>query len=531
MFKSIGKKSGIALLALGLTAYATPAYSVASIEYMKAVGAGVSLEVFATAGDSIDGYLIGGVPDGMGVIPSGNKLRVITNHEWSNANAIASQRLTANGGGSGSYISEMHYDLTSKKIVAGKDFREFITWYNYEESAYGIEPVAPIGAELKDSSGSINHGYSLNRFCSSSLAPAGFFYDKKTGTGYKGAVYLTGEEGGDESRGFAGNQDGEAVQLPRLGLAAWETFVPAPTNSKATVVFGNEDGSATDSQLWMYAGTKQKTGEWYEQAGFANGGLYVLAADVANDNEFRAKYGKNTPAKVSFKSIDWKQNGKLQNDQARLVGMELARVEDGHFDPKNPKDFYFLTTESNKDPKATAPNPALPTTSRDGGALWKLSLTDVSNPNAGATLTMLLDGSEDIYLSKPDNMVVDNSGNILIQEDPGNNAALARVVTYRIKDGKIATLAAFKGEYFGDATASGFITLDEESSGVIEVTQYFAKGKSDKAKYYMFVAQVHATTAKSRPDLTTVPGDIANAIEGGQWYLMKVADWSSIYGS
>ena len=183
MFKSIRKKSGIALLALGLTAYATPAYSVASIEYMKAVGAGVSLEVFATAGDSIDGYLIGGVPDGMGVIPSGNKLRVITNHEWSNANAIASQRLTANGGGSGSYISEMHYDLKSKKIVAGKDFMEFITWYSYATGKYGIEPGAPTGAALKDAYGSVAHGYALNRFCSATLAPAGFFYDKKNPDG------------------------------------------------------------------------------------------------------------------------------------------------------------------------------------------------------------------------------------------------------------------------------------------------------------------------------------------------------------
>ncbi|MEY4888692.1 MAG: hypothetical protein RL237_755, partial [Actinomycetota bacterium] len=185
--------------------------------------------------------------------------------------------------------------------------------------------------------------------------------------------------------------------------------------------------------------------------------------------------------------------------------------------------------ESNKDPKATAPNPATPTVSRDGGALWRLRFVDINNPTKGADLTMLLDGSEAPYLSKPDNIVVDDAGNILIQEDPGNNALLGRVVSYRISDGKLATIARFKDAYFNSANTTTFITQDEESSGIVDVTSYLRTGKSDKAKYYMMVAQIHATPAKSRPDLTPTPADIANAIEGGQWYVMKVNDWSSVY--
>ena len=208
--------------------------------------------------------------------------------------------------------------------------------------------------------------------------------------------------------------------------------------------------------------------------------------------------------------------------------MELARVEDGHFDPKKPNDYYFVTTESNKDPKATAANPATPTVSRDGGALWRLRLKDVNDPLKGGTLTMLLDGSEAPYLSKPDNIVVDDLGNILIQEDPGNNAAIARVVSYRISDGKLATVAQFKSEYFTTG-ATAFITQDEESSGIIDVTKYFKSGSSDKAKYYMLVAQVHASPAKSRPDLSPTPFGIENAVEGGQWYVMKVNNWTGIY--
>jgi hypothetical protein len=505
-----------------------PANADAGIIYMQPVASGVSLDVIATAGDTSTGdYLVGGVPDGMGVIKSGNKLRIITNHEWSNANAYAAVRSSANSKTYGSYVSEMHYDLTSKKVVAAKDFMQDMSWFNYSDGTWGSKPLAPEGALTVDSYGSPAHRSSLNRLCSSTLAAAGLFYDKKTGAGYKGIVYLTGEEGTDESRGFAMNESGDAVQIPRFGLAAWETFVPALTNSKTTVVFGNEDGAETDSQLWMYVGNKQSSGTWYEKAGFTNGKNYVLATDVANDNEFRAKYGKSGSAAISFKEVNWNQNGAAQNLAARELGMELARVEDGHFDPKNPNDYYFVTTASNKDPKATAPNPATPTVKRDGGALWRLRLSDVKNPLKGGTLTMLLDGSEDVYMAKPDNIVVDDKGNILIQEDPGDNAHVARVVSYRISDGKLATIAQFKPEYFVSSSAT-FITQDEESSGIIDVTEFYKSSKSDKAKYYMLVAQVHATVEKSRPDLTA--GQVkSQANEGGQWYLMKVNDWSAIY--
>jgi secreted PhoX family phosphatase len=505
-----------------------PSNAAAGITYMAPVAKGVSLDVIATAGDTLAGdYLLGGVPDGMGVIKSGNNLKIITNHEWSNTNAYAVARSSANYGTNGSYISEMQYDLSSKKVVAGKDFMKQMSWFNYTTGKWGSQPVAPSGAAAADSYGSPAHTYVLNRFCSSTLAAAGVFYDKKTGAGYKGTVYLTGEEGADESRGFAVNETGDAIQIPRFGLAAWETFVPAHTNSKATVVFGNEDGSATDSQLWMYVGSKQTSGTWYDKAGFTNGKNYVLATDVANDNEFRSKYGKSGSAPISFKEVNWNQNGAAQNLVARESGMELARVEDGHFDPKNPNDYYFVTTESNKDAKATASNPSTPTVTRDGGALWRLRLTDVKDPLKGGTLTMLLDGSEDTYMSKPDNIVVDDKGNILIQEDPGNNAHIARVVSYRISDGKVATIAQFKSEYF-DSTSTTFITQDEESSGIVDVTEFYKSSKSDTAKYYMLVAQVHATVAKSRPDLTADKVN-AGANEGGQWYVMKVSDWSDIY--
>jgi len=177
---------------------------------------------------------------------------------------------------------------------------------------------------------------------------------------------------------------------------------------------------------------------------------------------------------------------------------------------------------------ATTANPATPTVTRDGGALWRVRFKDVSKPLSGATLELLLDGSENIYMSKPDNIAVDSLGNVLIQEDPGNNALLARIVSYRISDGKLATIAQFDSKYF-DSTRPNFITQDEESSGIIDLTSELRTSKSDTASYYMFVAQIHATPAKARPDLDPADATLAKAVEGGQWYILKITNWTDVY--
>jgi hypothetical protein len=158
-------KSIIAISTLSLVSSMVPANADAGITYMEAVATGVSLDPFATAGDSVGNYLIGGIPDGMGVIPVNGKLRVLTNHEWSNANPLAASRASAAGLTTGSYVSEMHYDLKKKSIVAGKDFMEWVEFYDYQTGTFGYNPTAPAGAVLVDQYGSIAHSYLINRFC------------------------------------------------------------------------------------------------------------------------------------------------------------------------------------------------------------------------------------------------------------------------------------------------------------------------------------------------------------------------------
>lgn len=522
------------LLTAGLSPFAANANTATPV-YMETVAPGATLKVLGTTGDKVTGYAIPGIPDGMGVFMKDGKLQLLVNHEYSTTTAAGTQPRAGGAVDGGATVSVFSIDTATQTITAASEFLKTATWYDYSTKKYGSTPVAPTGAAAKDAYGTVLHNKQLNRFCSASYAPAGMFSAKVKGktVGYAGGIYLTGEEGGDESRGFAINQSGDLVQLPRLGLAPWETFNAVPTGNEITAVIGTEDGLAIDSQLWMYVGKKSNTGTWYQKAGLTNGKSYVLSVEgMGTDTSIRAAKSKGVKLNASFEEVDWNQNGRQQNIDAVFAGTSFTRIEDGMFDPKKKNVFYFVTTESNKDVAATALDPNNKVvTKRDGGALWRLTFKDVKNPLKGATLEMLLDGSEAPYMNKPDNLVVDESGNVLIQEDPGNNAQLARVFAYNIASAKIAVIAQFKGEYFGStASASVKITEDEESSGIIEVTSYFKTSPSDSKKYYLLNAQIHAATALTRPDITdtTAKAELEKLVEGGQLYLLTIDDWSKV---
>lgn len=499
--------------------------------YMETVAAGATLKVLATTGDKIGSYTLPAIPDGTGAYLEGGSLKLILNHEYSAAGSTASR-----GDGSvvgGATISSITIDTASQSVTGASEFLKSMSWYNYKTAKFGKTATAPSGAVLTDAYGTTNHNNALNRFCSSSFAPAGSYSAKVNGKtiGYTGGVYLTGEEGNEESRGFAFNLKGEGVQLPRLGLAATETFVTVPTGNAVTAVLGNEDGSAVDSQLRMYVGKKTTKGAWFEKAGLNNGKQVVLQVEnAADDNAFRATYGKGKPAKATFNELDWNIGGTTQNAWSRALGTSFSRIEDGQFDPQNPNVYYFVTTESNKDAKATSLNPDdKSVTKRDGGALWKFTFADVKNPLKGGTIEMLLDGSEAPYLNKPDNITVDNFGHILIQEDPGNNDQVSRLFAYDIATGKIAVVAKFKDVYFS-ATGKSKMTVDEESSGIIDATKFFKKDAADSKSYYIYNAQVHALTSVARPDITdaTAKAELDKLLEGGQLYLLTIDDWSKV---
>lgn len=500
--------------------------------YMETVAAGANLTVLATTGDKIGDYYLPGIPDGLGAYKSGSNIKVLMNHEISSS-SIAGTITRANGKTTGTTITEFTVDPTTSKVLSAKEAISKVQFYNYATKKYTSTAAAPlVGAQLKDNYGSY-HTNALSRFCSSSFAPAGTFATKVKGktVGYTGGIYLTGEEIGDEGRGFAMNTAGELVQIPRFGLSSWETFSAIPTGSTKTAIIGTEDGPVGASELWLYEGTKTNKGTWYDKAGLTNGKSLLLNVEGATDDtEFRSVYGKGKAAKVTFAKNDWTVGGAMQNIWATSTGFGFSAVEDGAFDPNNPNDYYFV--QKNSAGKATSLNPDDKTVvKRDGGSMWKLSFADIKNPSKGGTLELVLDGNEAPYLNMPDNIDIDTLGNILIQEDPGNNAQLSRVIAYNIATKKMAVIARFKETYFAPSAAAAVkITEDEESSGIIDVTPFFKKSATDTASYYLLDAQVHATAEKARPDITdaTHKAELAKLVEGGQFYLLTIADWSKV---
>ena len=487
--------------------------------YVLPSAAGVTVTSLLTtnAGTAKDGTAFVGVPDGIGAYRSGRQVVALVNHELG-----ATAGIVRDHGQRGAFVSRWTIDPKTLAVTSGSDLMQApVAYWDYAAGAYAAAPGAPAGATS-------GHTAAFNRFCSGYLAPAGSLYDDDSGAGYRGGLYLANEEAGDEGRVLGVTTDGAVHQLPRLGLFSWENTVAAANTGRRTVVMGNEDSA--NGQLRVYVGSKTRSGSPVERAGLTNGSLFVVDTvdeSVSTDAQFRAAYGKGTPVKVSFgagEQVDTTVNGVAQNVEAAAKGLTLNRIEDGAFDPRNPDDYYFLTTEGG----STTANPAEPGVSRDGGGLWRLRFVDVDRPALGGTLTLVLDGTEAPFLNKPDNMTIDGRGNLLIQEDPGGNDHVARVLAYRIRDGRLGIVAQFDTALFGVADPTGttpdaraVLTTDEESSGIVDTAGLFGTGT------FLFDAQVH--TRKGLP-AGTGPGTVEELVENGQLLLLKVRDWDVVYG-
>jgi secreted PhoX family phosphatase len=339
-------------------------------------------------------------------------------------------------------------------------------------------------------------------------------YDKRSKSGYRGQLYFGNEENHPEGRTFAVTNHGLATQLPRLGLFAWENTLVADTGDDETVVIGTDDN--VSGQLRIYVGEKQRKGSAVDKAGLTNGELHVLDVKdqtISTDAGYRAAYGVGQQVPVKANQVDWDATGAAQETESVARGLTLNRIEDGAWDPKHPNDFYFFTTEGgDKTSVENDPVTGAPIT-RDGGGLWRLRFADVSKPSAGMTLELLLDGSEAPYLNKPDNMDIDEKGHLLIQEDPGGNAHLARVLAYEIASGDIAILAEFDPARFASGATGYPATIDEESSGIIDVADLMGRGT------FLLDAQIHSSVGLSDP---------TRQVEHGQLLKMKV-NWATVF--
>lgn len=518
--------------ALPATAATAMGPSTTTHPYVLPVASGVDISSLLTvndAGSASNGFEMVGIPDGLGAYRQGSSTVALMNHELRPTSGAARRH-----GQAGAFVSKLTI-AKNGTVTEGSDFiNPGVKYWDYVTNSYAAAPVAPEDYVRTQPS---DHTSPFARFCSGFLSEPGQFLvgpgkdgngdgqgRGKKQIGYDGQIYFANEETGNEGRAFGVTLDGQAYQLPRLGLFSWENTIAAPNQSLTTVIMGNED--ATPGEIWVYVGKKQDAGLPVDQAGLTNGRNHVLrvpgltkAAGTNTDAGFRAAYPKGTKAPFELQDIEWDQSGAAQNREAVAEdGLGLTRVEDGAFNPANKNEYFFVTTEGGDKTPAT-------TGSRDGGGLWKMTFRDVERPALGGTLELVLDGSEawgagESRTNKPDNMVIDRGGNLLIQEDPGTNDHLARILSYDISTGARGVLARFDAARFGRQNAANpdFFTTDEESSGIIQLND----------GSYLFDAQVH--TAKGLP-AGTGPNTVQEYVENGQLLTMTVDDFDKVYAA
>jgi hypothetical protein len=329
--------------------------------YLVPVALGVHLTSLLTVNDgaATNGYRLVGNPDGLGAMRQGANLVVYMNHELRPDRGIERRH-----GQIGAFVSRWVIDPSTLEVKEGADLiNPGVLYWDYPSGSY-----VTAGARFADET---LQALPFGRFCSATLSDPGQFENPVTGNGWHGQIYFGNEES-ENGRTFAVTKEGNATALPRNGLFESENTKPAHNASDVTLVMGQEDGPTDGSQLWAYVGTKQQSGPPVAKAGLTNGTHYVLAAGdaaVRTDAQWRSTYGKGLAAAVGLAEVDWNQTGTAANAEAKTDGLSLNRIEDGHWDPSSPNDYYFVTTEGST-VQGTGTN------SRDGGGLWRLHFHD-----------------------------------------------------------------------------------------------------------------------------------------------------------
>jgi hypothetical protein len=411
-----------------------------------------------------------GTPDGLGAFDNGNgTFTVLMNHEFGTAAGAVRDH-----GSTGSFISELVIDKATLQVLDAKDLIEDVHLYSTTTQSYVDATTA------------------FNRFCSADLAESSAFYNEETGLGYNGGrIFLNGEESGVGGRAFAhfatGLQAGNSYELPALGKFSHENVVANAYTGDKTVVAGMDDGQ--NGQVYFYFGDKAASGSDLHKAGLTDGHLWGLkVGEMLDESTAASPLGtdnQSTFSLVDLGDVTNKSGTQLDADSESAGVTSFLRPEDGAWDTINHDRFYFVTTDAFNAPSR----------------LWSVDFNDASRPDLGGSIKLMLDGTEGQKMM--DNITVNNQGHVIIQEDVGNNAHIGKIWDYDPAADTLTLLAQHDPDRFAPGAAH-FLTQDEESSGIIDVTDILGSGGQNA---YLLDVQAHYP----------LPGEL---VEGGQLLLM-----------
>lgn len=447
--------------------------STTSTPYVTGVAGSPVREVVSilTVGDTINGYRMLGIPDGLGAFMSGDVMKLSMNHEFTSSAASGQHAFQSGSTTGGSFVSLWTIDPATLQVLNGTDAMQSVM------------------TTTNGTGGSLTK---LARFCSGDVAATSAYFNPATGLGTTDHIHIAGEESGTPGRMIATDiETGVGYQLTPFDSCngAWENGVARPMASDTTLVIGTSDGGS--NRVFMYLGTKQASGNAIERAGLMNGAAYGVQVKV-NGNNFATEtiagcFASTAPAVYS---------ARFGFGAAGDAGTTFLRPEDGAWDPMNPRDFYFVTTNVMSKTSAGAPQ-------AHASRLFRMRFDNVNDPLAGGVIEALLTGDEGMEMA--DNICVFNTiqggTRVLLQEDPGAHPQNAKIWCYDVATDTLQLLLRSDTARFGDygVAATAPFTTDEENSGVIDARDTLGLG------WFISVMQAHYTVA-------------APMIEGGQLY-------------
>jgi secreted PhoX family phosphatase len=476
-----------------------PAGFVTSIKpYMVSVSAEYAVQPLLSVGDRVprtsdpsQQYQMVGIPDGMGAYRDGDKTIVYMNHEL--VQAAVSEPIIGQPLNRGTFVS---------RFVLARDGSVLSGDRAYDDVYNGDTFVGPAPDVT-------NSTPAFSRFCSGSLSYREAGFDRP--------IYLAGEEssgaatfdglGGLGIVVFEHRGKAELHTMPKFGRFPWENALAQPRRRKLTVLMGMEDGPNTpDNQLYMWVGEKDfsRNASPMRKNGLLDGKLYVFVSTTTEVNTEPAFFalgegGTIQGEWVEITSADTLTDLQLEaaSDAAQAFG--FVRIEDGAFNPRDPDEFFFVTTGSGPD------NPL--------GAVYRMRL-DEHDPAGETTIELVLNANAvvaaggDTALS-PDNIGMDRN-TILINEDGTANSR--PLMASKGRSGSVWRLD--KRTYETDQIADLFPPARDANfaiaSGVWETTGVIPiEGFGPEA--WLINVQAHAPTVAPAP----------NTVEDGQLLMLR----------
>jgi hypothetical protein len=443
--------------------------SATAIPFMKALVDDVRIVNLLSAGVRDDGYVVGGIMDGLGALEASanaSQIVVLMNHELKHTAGV-----TREHGARGAYVSRVVLERETLAVVSVEDFLR-------DSRANGACDAARNGMFTR---------CSFDRLCSGDLPPVTALFNSRTGRGTQTRIFLTGEEGDSFPRALAFIVDGPAartaVHLRALGSMRFENVVLCPFEQDLTIAAVSDD-QYPSGFAGVYVGTKRQTANAIDSAGLTGGTLYAFAVDgfrgeAENSNALLLDGARFSLVSMSGADGEPPALPQLLRDQVRARNATLfARPEDMAWHPLRLNELLLVASDQDL---------------LDGGRsrLWSFVFDDIAAPLRGGTVRWLINGLEGANML--DNVAIDARGVSYLAEDSTRVQTFNnRFLELDTRDASRTGAPRFLAEHDREQFAS--TSFDAEFSGQIDVSHLLGDG------WMLVSSQAHSILLGNRTD-------------------------------